>query len=359
MLFLFSNLALATPILNDEAIYAAQNILKVDDDRDPVGRVIIALAALERDLNEDGLFAMATTHPHIAEMLYSKEQRFALNYIQTLPSSKRNQLRRGSTIIRFPKEMSGKERLASIAVAEHYNLKPQKMDSMRVGMISATEVMVEIIVEDRRLGQIKKQIFLGRPSTPIEDEKSREKLTKIFNSRPSPPNTGMFSVLDVKSPSFESASSLEIEWGTTIATTLGAEYPVGTVELAQETCLDGKQCLRFYSTDKTRAFKAVEQWVSLEQETDIEAIVFIRAEQLRTEHQQVATGASMSLHFFDGDGNPLSTPQAQTARLGSYSWEPLLIKTSVPTGAAAVKISLTCALSGTLWMDGFQIRRNQ
>ena len=286
MLFLLSALTYATPILNDEAIYAAQNILSVDDDRDPVGRVIIALAALERELNEDGIFALATTHPHIAEMLYSTEQRFALNYIQTLPSSKRNQLRRGSTIIRFPKEMSGKERLASIALAEHYNLKPKKMDSMRVGMISATEVMVEIIVSDRRLGQIKKQIFLGRPSTPITDENSRKYLTKIFGSRPSPPNSGLYSVLDVKAPSFESSSSLSVEWGTNVTKTLGAEYPIGAVELNQETCLDGKQCLRFYSTEKTRAFKAVEQWISLEQENELEAIIYIRTEQLRTEHQQ-------------------------------------------------------------------------
>ena len=112
------------------------------------------------------------------------------------------------------------------------------------------------------------------------------------------------------------------------------------------------------NTEKTRAFPSVSQWVGLnESQQQLEATIYIRADQLRTEHQQTADGAMMSITFYNDDGDQLGSPHTRSARLGSYAWEPLSVNTSVPPGATAFQISLISAISGTLWMDGLHIRQ--
>ena len=354
--FLFSLCAVfAAPVLSDEAINNAYTLLRVDDDNDPVGRLLIALAARERNADTPTLYALAGTHPHIAVMLIQKDLTLALDYIQQLPSSKRNQLRRGSTIIRNTRDMLPLERTAANQLAIYFGLKPKKIEAVRVGKLNAVEVLLEISVTDKKLGKIVKQVHLGKPSLLSTNEKVREQLTKHFGGRPAQPSTGPFSMLSVQSPSFESATSLEQEWGISIGEVMGAEFPVGNSDLEYGKCLDALQCLRFYSTDKTRAFPMVSQWVSLDTSNPaIRATAYFKAEDLRVEYQQTSSGARMELVFYDDNGNAVGAPVSQSARLGTYDWEPLIIRADIPVGSSAVKISFISAQSGKLWIDSLQ-----
>ena len=73
---------LAAPALSDEVINNAYTLLRVDDDNDPVGRLLIALAARERNADTPTLYALAGTHPHIAVMLVQEDLVIGFDYIQ-------------------------------------------------------------------------------------------------------------------------------------------------------------------------------------------------------------------------------------------------------------------------------------
>ena len=123
---------------------------------------------------------------------------------------------------------------------------------------------------------------------------------------------------------------------------MGAEFPVGNSDLEYGKCLDALQCLRFYSTDKTRAFPLVSQWVSLDTSNPaIRATVYLKAEDLRVEYQQTSEGARMELMFYDENGNAVGAPISKSARLGTYDWEPLIVRADVPSGSSAVKIFIS------------------
>ena len=62
LLTICSTLATAAPALTDEAINNAFTLLRVDDDNDPVGRLLIALAARERNADTPTIYALAGTH---------------------------------------------------------------------------------------------------------------------------------------------------------------------------------------------------------------------------------------------------------------------------------------------------------
>jgi hypothetical protein len=354
--FLFSMQVFAAPALTETAMNNAYTLLRVDDDNDPVGRLLIALAARERNADYETIYALAGTHPHVANMLIQEDLKLALDYIQQLPSSKRNQLRRGSTIIRNARDMQALERVAANSMATYFGLKSKKIDAIRVGKLNEVEVLLEISVEDRREGKIVKQIHLGRPYLLSTNEKLREELTRHFGGRPAQPSKGPYSLLSIQSPSFESTTSLEQEWGVTIGEMMGAEYPVGNADLEYGKCLDSLQCLRFYNTDKTRSFPMVSQWVSLDTSNPyLRATAYFKAEDLRVEFQQTATGARMEMGFYDDNGDLIGSPIRKNARLGTYDWEPLIIHTEIPTGSSAVKISFMSAQSGKLWIDSLQM----
>ena len=356
LVFIFSLcLVFAAPALSEEAINNAYTLLRIDDDNDPVGRLLIALAARERDADVPTLYALAGTHPHIAIMLIQEDLKLGLDYIQQLPSSKRNQLRRGATIIRSSRDMLPLERVAANQLASYFGLKPKKIEAVRVGKLNAVEVLLEISVTEKRNKKIVKQVHLGKPSLLSTNEKIREQLTRHFGGRPSQPSTGPFSMLPVQSPSFESATSLQQEWGVSIGEVMGAEFPVGNSDLEYGKCLDALQCLRFYSTDKTRAFPVISQWVSLDTSNpSIRMTAYFKAEDLRVEYQQTPEGARMELMFYDESGNAVGAPVSKSVRLGTYDWEPLIVRANIPMGSSAVKISFTSAQSGKLWIDSVQ-----
>ena len=349
------SLAFGAPALTDEAINNAYTLLRVDDDNDPVGRLLIALAARERNASEATLYALAGTHPHIAVMLIQDDLKLALDYIQQLPASKRNQLRRGSTIIRNTRDMQPLERYAANSLATYFGLKPKKVEGVRVGKLNAVEVLLEISVTDRREGKIVKQVHLGNPSLLSTNEKIREQLTRHFGGRPAQPSTGPYSELSVQSPSFESSTSLTQEWGVSIGELMGAEFPVGNSDLEYGKCLDALQCLRFYNTDKTRAFPMVAQWVPLDASNPaVRVTVYFKADDLRVEYQQTSAGAKMELTFYDDNGEMIGSSISKAARLGTYDWEPVIIRTDIPSNSTAMKVSFMSAQSGRLWVDSLQ-----
>ena len=62
----------------------------------------------------------------------------------------------------------------------------------------------------------------------------------------------------------------------------------------------------------------------------------------------------MELMFYDENGNAVGAPISKSARLGTYDWEPLIVRADVPSGSSAVKISFISAQSGKLWIDSLQ-----
>jgi hypothetical protein len=347
---------LAAPALTEEAINNAYTLLRVDDDNDPVGRLLIALAARERSADTVTIYALAGTHPHIAVMLVQEDLKLALDYIQQLPASKRNQLRRGSTIIRNTRDMLPLERSAANTLATYFGLKTKKVEGVRVGKLNSVEVLLEISVTDRKKGKIVKQIHLGKPSLLSTNEEIRAQLTRHFGGRPAQPSKGPYSILAVQSPSFESSTSLSQEWGVSIGEMMGAEFPVGNSDLEYGKCLDALQCLRFYNTDKTRAFPMVSQWIPLDvSNPTLRATAYFKADDLRVEYQQTSSGARMEMEFYNDDGDVVGDSVSKVVRLGTYDWEPLIIKTNIPAGSTAVKVSFMSAQSGKLWIDSLQL----
>jgi hypothetical protein len=347
--------ALAIPILNESTLEQARGILALDDDSEPTGRLLIGIAAIEKELNEDQLFAMATTHPNIVEMIRDPLFRSALDYIISIPATQRNQLRRGETILRTPEDMDKNEKKAASLMTEKLGMSPKGLKAVRIGAFDATTVSLEVTVKERRKGQVQKYIKLAWPSTLVENEESRNMLTKSFGARPSAPTAGWHSNLPLQSGSFESSNALMQEWGVQTRVFLGAESPIGTVEIDSNQALDGKRSIRFYNTEKTRGFPSVSQWVAIDRQGPLEAQLFIKAEKLRPELQQSEEGVYMQLQFFDYDGNPIGDPYRRNARLGSYEWQLLNLKAEAPHSAASMQIELISSVSGTSWMDALNV----
>ena len=81
---LFSmHIAKATPQLTEAAKDQAESITSMDIDNEPVGRLLMAMAVIERKLDQNARFALAGPFPNIVEMVENKTSRRALESVGT------------------------------------------------------------------------------------------------------------------------------------------------------------------------------------------------------------------------------------------------------------------------------------
>jgi hypothetical protein len=345
----------ASPVVSEADRIAVNSILNLENDGETFGRMMMILAAQEADLSEGALFLLASTHPQLTEMLVTERYQYAIRYLLHLPSHDRHRLRRGETILRTPDQMSKIERDAAQDLAEFMGHKAKKLRAIRIGAFKGFMISMEITSSLKRKEILKEYVHLAWPSTPIRDEKSREVLTKHFRARPSPPNIGPYAYIPVGDPSFEKQNTLGSVWQYTNGIQLITNNPVSDIDLDNGEIMDGEYALRFYASERTRYFPAISQVIQIPSGQKLQARIYVRSENLRSEFQQSPDSTRLSIQFFDEMGQPIGSPVFKVARLGSYEWELMEIKEWTPVNATTAEIKIISGLSGTVWFDGLSL----
>ncbi len=285
------NEAQAIPFINDEALNSASSVLGAEDDSEPFGRILMAMAAVEKNLDENALFAMAGSHPNLVEMVLDKKMRTAIDYIITLPAKERHGIRKGETILRTVKQMGEKEKERALKLAKTMNLDEKGLSAIRIGSFNRLSITVQVHTVTGcwfTREETKKELNMAWPGTPARNKKSREFLTKKFNARPTVPAEGSRSQITVRAPSFESPTAMTEEWGTKT----NDSPPVGTMEIDYEESIDGTRSLRFYSEAKTRSYPRLMQWLAVKEGQELVATFYTKTRKLRMD--QIVTPDSYS-----------------------------------------------------------------
>ena len=355
MFFLFwalANLpAQAKPTIDDISKGKAERLIYSADEHSPYGRLSIAMTALENDIDESTLFALASTHPKIAEMLLVAEYKLTLQYLLHIPSTARHKLRKGESVIRTPDQMSKLEKKYGTQLAKELDI-PKKMRAIRIGSFDGISLEVEISY--KKGGQTgKKSIQLAGPSAPFANQQSQQQIGRLMGSRPSPPLDGPRSLMAFSSGSFEQGMQ---PWSRREGFRFEATQPIGVVGLDDNNSMDGRHSLRFYNTEKTRIFESLQQSVPLQGALRVQLKCFVRAEKATVEYRQDPSYTFVALQYYNEQAE-LIQEDKKRIRLGSYSWESLIVDSTVPAGAVTVSVVLLSTVSGTVWIDGISLLR--
>lgn len=153
-------------------------------------------------------------------------------------------------------------------------------------------------------------------------------------------------------PSFEEPDL--VGWSRMTGATLGAQAPASEVVRDGEVARTGEASLRFRSTHETRAFHLAFQQLDVSEHRRVTLSAFARTEDVRREGHQFAN-ANLTLSFVDGRGNRLGfhvSPQLT----GDRDWSRLVVQAIAPPGTTRVQLGAFCSLSGTFWVDDFDVR---
>ena len=341
----------AKPTIDEISKGQAERLLYSADEHSPYGRLSIAMTAMENDIDDSTLFALASTHPTIAEMLLIAEYKVALQYLLHLPSTARHKLRKGDSVIRTPDQMSKLEKKYGTQLAKEMDI-PKKIHAIRIGSFDG--ISLDIEVSYKKSGQIQKQALrMAGPSAPFANQQSQQKIGRVMGRRPSPPLSGARSLMAFSSGSFEQGLQ---PWNRSEGFRFEATQPIGVVGLDDNTSMDGQHALRFYNTDKTRIFESIQQSVPLRDATRIQLKCFVQAEKASVEYRQDSSYTFVALRYLD-EQEQVVQEDKKLIRLGSYTWESLIIDSSVPAEAVTVSVVLLSSVSGTIWIDGISFLR--
>ena len=94
----------------------------------------------------------------------------------------------------------------------------------------------------------------------------------------------------------------------------------------------------------------VTQWVPLDASNPaVRVTVYFKADDLRVEYQQTSAGAKMELTFYDDNGEMIGSPISKAARLGTYDWEPVIIRTDIPPNSTSYEsVFYECTIGKTV-----------
>jgi len=336
--------------LTPEATAEAERVLAIPA-ADPSGRMNQILAA--RDLSDAGLFALASRVPGIVEQIKTKPYTLVLDYLSAIPSPELYRVRRGETVIRTKDDIKkGSTEAKNLAIlAEALKLPAKKVQSVRIGPLESRIIRVEV-----NTASDKGVVEMAWPSTPERDEKSRDALARVFGARPSSRAVGVGAPLPLGDGSFEHAESLGTTWEVRNGPDLGGGTPVAEVSIDDQSAIDGLSSLRFYATQRTRQFLVVSQQVTVAPTTSLVARAMLRTENVRKEFLQKDTDLYLEMSFEDITGAPVGTPIRDQGAAETHTWQALEVKGLVPDGAAYVRVSVLCGLSGTAWFDGVTLQ---
>ena len=352
-LFLFTTIAMSTPRLTDEAKQMAAAIVYKEDGHTPYGRLRMALFAVEKDIGDDALFALAGTHPNVTEMVKRPIYRKALEYLLILSPEDRHDIVKSNTVFRPAKKMTKEELRGAKELAKAMNLQAKKFTGVRLGAFDNRSITIEVhgTTGCLRKKKMQENLILAWPNTPVNNETSRNYLTKVFGARPRPPSSGPSTPFDIQGPSFEKKGVLKNEWGIKI----GSNPPKGTAGLDTKEFVDGKQSLRFYTTAKTKSHPQVIQYQEVKPGAIYEVIYYAKGSGLKTDLNQDPSSLGLTLQFFDNDSLPLGNTITISPRLGNYNWEQLHKEIRAPVGAATVLMQFASPISGVVWFDALTI----
>lgn len=351
-LFLISQL-FAAPVANDNSRANASNLLYSGDESNPFGRLQIALNAVEKQSDQNTLFTLGNSHPHIAIMAVSPYQEQLLQYILSIPSTEKHKLRKGNGVIRKIGEMDKLEKKRAIELAKGLGI-PKKLTAIRIDSFDGITIDFEFSYKVK--SDIKKKtITLAKPYAPVTARENRNEIEKILEKRPLAPVEGKYAVLPISSASFEEGIR---SWKQTVGFSFESTEPVGVIDIDDEMSMDGSSSLRFYNTEKTRVFNQVSQTIPIKHEIEIRVQCFTKSENTRTEYRQDPGYTRMNLIYKDASGTELRT-ETTPIRIGSYEWEQISVSSYIPQNTATVDITFLSSVSGTLWVDGLTITQLQ
>jgi len=353
LFILWNSIAFAVPIIDETSKSNAERLLYTANYSSPYGRLMIALAALESNSDESTIYSLGSTHPQIAEMLLVEEYKLVLEYISHIPSTEIHKLRKGDSIIRTLDQMGKIEKKFATILAKHLGL-PKKINAIRIGSFDNVTINVEVSYKKSGATQ-KMDIQMAGPNAPYADQQSRHRIGRILGSIPSPPLDGNRSLLPLSSGSFEQGLA---KWPSTDGFSFEATQPIGVVGLDSNNSMDGKTSLRFYNTQKTRVFESLHQTVSIPNASEVVLQCFVQTQNAQVEYRQDPSFTYVALRYKDALGTIVKEDK-KLIRMGTYSWEALIIESYVPQSASTVDVVLLSSVSGTIWFDGISfIQKN-
>jgi hypothetical protein len=343
------------PIVKDADRFAAAQVRALPDGT-PWERLKQVLEA--RSLSQAALFELASTNPTIVQQVIDPKYQLVYDFVAGFEPGDLFRARQGETIVRDYGALKKREKaivdpLAATMGFKKY--KPEKIKAVRIGPLKGEVYRFDVVYQVKKKKTEIRSLQVGWPSTPTRDDEARNVLAKHFGARPSRVGRGAGAALPVVDPSFEQ-QSIGTAWQLVQVIALGDKtIPVNEVSIAAGEGLDGNNCLRFYGEERTRLFHEAAQAVPVPPGARLRAKVQFRAENLRVEFHQRDDIVGMTLSFLDAGGNPVGPARRAIGRLATHPWEQLMIEETAPYEAAAVRIALMSAVSGTAYFDGVEI----
>ena len=326
----------------------AQRIGQMPDEAPP-HRINQVLAS--KAFNTAELFALAGTHPVIAQHFIPGELKLATDYLLSLDGAELHKMRTGGTLIRGTRALSAKEKKTLKTISAYLDEDHEKLRGVKIGPQDGRVYIVEITYQIKKKKQRTYELEMVPPATPQREEEARVALSKHFGARPSRVWKGVGSSIKLADASFENPYALADGWRLMQGTMLGAPTPIQAVILDDRIAVDGTRSVRFYATERTRVFQNVVQEVPVAAGSNTRLRVQHRAKNIRVEFKQRRADFRVQVTYLS-NGSPVSAPHVANGRLGSHVWEMLEIESQAPFNANEARIELISSLSGTAWFDG-------
>jgi len=347
--FLASSGAWATanaPVPTDEDRAAADRVARMDADSPPA-RLVMQLEALK--LSEGGLFLLGGVEPVLVDQVINEKTRMVLEYLATLSGTTLSELRAGETVVRTTAIWKKHEKEKLLDIADAWDIKKhKKLKYMRIGDLSGRSMRFELV---GKKDEMVVELALG--DLPVRQEKALKRLTSHFGAQPSPITSGPGSRLPLVDGSFEKEGVLNAAWKTSKAIELGNALPANDISLDRNEVLDGNASLRMNSDTNTRHWDMVEQVVPVTGGTSLVLRGNVKVKRVVRERDQDRR-FFMGMQFLDAAGMVVGERMANIES-GDMDWRDQALHATAPDNAVAVRISLVCTMSGTVWFDGLTL----
>lgn len=348
---LSTTLVQAAPEVDAIAMELANEYLLNINTQSPYGRLQVAINAYEDNAPNATILALGNTHPHIAVMLTDPVQKSILEYISSLPVASKNKLRKGDGIIRNSDEMSKQERKKLAILSKSLSI-PKKVEAIRISSFDGIQMMMELSYKEQ--GNMKrKEISLARPFAPVSAQNARNQIETALGAKAVPPANGPFSLMPFNNASFEFQMT---EWTVGECFRFENQEPIGSVIVDTDQTMDGRTALKFYNTEETMVFPNVSQKIPVGSTYKVQFQGFVKSKNTRIEYRQEPDFSAITLNYINANGESVKKDQ-QVLRLGTYDWESVIIDSFVPQEATHLELILSSSVSGTYWIDGLSLIR--
>lgn len=164
--------------------------------------------------------------------------------------------------------------------------------------------------------------------------------------------TSLAGEVELRNASFEEPALAG--WQLMTGAQLGSSAPVSEVVLDDTVARTGDASLRFTSTAETRLFRLACQSVPVEGNQRVICSAYARADGARRELKQFRN-ANLTLSFLGPNGRRLGF-HVSSLLLGDRDWTRLVVEAIAPPGAVEAQIGAFCSVSGSWWVDDFELR---